>query len=172
MNSFDRSLLVLGGARSGKSRHAQAAAEAAGDRLVFVATARALDREMADRIERHRADRGEAWRTREAPVDLAATLREEDRPGTVILVDCLTLWLSNLMLGEHDPGLATEALVAVLAGAAARVVLVSNEVGGGIVPANALARRFRDAAGMLNQRVAAAVTQVDLVVAGLPLRLK
>lgn len=182
MIEFDRSLLVLGGARSGKSRHAQAAAEAvapeagagkeAGARLVFIATAQAFDEEMTERIARHRADRGAAWVTCEAPIDLVGAIRREDRAGTVILVDCLTLWTSNLLLQQMDVAAATDALVAQLARIDARVILVSNEVGYGIVPDNRLARLFRDAAGTLNQRVAAAVSQVDLVIAGLPMRVK
>lgn len=172
MSIGDRHLLVLGGARSGKSRHAQAVAEATGRRLIFIATAQAFDREMAERIDRHRSDRGEAWRTREAPLDLAEAIAAEDRTETVILVDCLTLWASNLLLLDRDIDAATDALVAALSSAQGRVILVSNEVGGGIVPDNRLARLFRDAAGILNQRIAAAVSRVDLIVAGLPLRLK
>lgn len=176
MTGFERSLLVLGGARSGKSRHAQAAAEAAAvgnaARLVFIATAQAFDDEMAQRIARHRADRDARWEVREAPVELADAIRAEDRPDTVILIDCLTLWTSNLLLHGHDVPAALEDLLVALSAASARIVLVSNEVGFGIVPDNRLARLFRDAAGTINQRVASAVTQVDLVVAGLPLRVK
>lgn len=172
MMSAGPSLLVLGGARSGKSRHAQAVAEAATGRLVFIATAQAFDREMADRIARHQADRDERWSTCEAPLDLAGAIAREDRADTVILIDCLTLWASNLMLGDRDIEAATDVLVRTISAAAARIILVSNEVGWGIVPDNPLARRFRDVAGTLNQRVAAAVPRVDLIVAGLPLRLK
>uniref|UniRef100_UPI0035CB6C63 bifunctional adenosylcobinamide kinase/adenosylcobinamide-phosphate guanylyltransferase n=1 Tax=uncultured Sphingomonas sp. TaxID=158754 RepID=UPI0035CB6C63 len=172
MPPFTTSLLVLGGARSGKSRHAQAIAEAVGGPLVFIATAQAFDAEMAERIARHRADRDERWRTLEAPLDLAQALFDADRPGATILVDCLTLWASNLLLAEADIAAATDTLLARLAVVQARVILVSNEVGFGIVPDNALARRFRDVAGTLNQRVAAAVSQVDFVIAGLPQRLK
>ncbi|MEH3048479.1 bifunctional adenosylcobinamide kinase/adenosylcobinamide-phosphate guanylyltransferase [Sphingomonas adhaesiva] len=164
--------LVLGGARSGKSRHAQALAEAAGGRLVFVATAQGFDDEMRDRIARHRADRDARWRTVEAPTDLAAALRTADAPDTTILVDCLTLWTSNLLLADADIPAACDALLAALAAMRARVLLVANEVGWGIVPDNALARAFRDAAGIVNQRVAAAATHVHLIVAGLPLVLK
>ncbi len=172
VKSFGSSLLVLGGARSGKSRHAQAMAEATGGDLCFIATAQAFDLEMSERIARHRADRGARWRTVEAPVELVAAMTAEDRPGRTILVDCLTLWASNLLLSDADVDRAVDGLAARLATMAARVVLVSNEVGSGIVPDNALARRFRDVAGLLNQRVAGVATQVDLVVAGLPLRLK
>lgn len=172
MIGFERSLLVLGGARSGKSRHAQRAAEAAGGTPVFIATAQAFDAEMAERIARHRADRGLAWRTCEAPLELPEAIRAEDGDGAVLLVDCLTLWASNLLLAGRDADAATDDLVQALRQARGRVVLVANEVGYGIVPDNALARRFRDVAGLMNQRVAAQVSQVDLVAAGLPLRLK
>jgi adenosylcobinamide kinase/adenosylcobinamide-phosphate guanylyltransferase len=168
----DRSWLVLGGARSGKSRHAQAIAEARGGTLVFVATAQAYDDEMRDRIARHRSDRDARWRTVEAPLALAAAIRAADGEGVVMLIDCLTLWASNLLLGDHDIDAAADALLAAIAAVRGTIVLVSNEVGYGIVPDNALARRFRDVAGILNQRVAAAVARVDLVAAGLPLRLK
>ncbi|WP_194151004.1 bifunctional adenosylcobinamide kinase/adenosylcobinamide-phosphate guanylyltransferase [Sphingomonas glacialis] len=172
MPAITKSLLVLGGARSGKSRHAQAIAEASGGALVFIATAQAFDGEMTDRIARHRADRDARWRTVEAPLDLPAAITAADRPGATLLVDCLTLWASNLLLAEADTDAAADALVATLARIGAPIVLVSNEVGFGIVPDNALARRFRDIAGLLNQRVAAAVSQVDFVIAGLPQRLK
>lgn len=164
--------LVLGGARSGKSRHAQALAESAGGRLTFIATAQAFDAEMTERIARHRADRDTRWHNVEAPLDLPAALRLADMPGGTILVDCLTLWTSNLLLADADIPDACDALIAALAGAQARVLLVANEVGWGIVPDNALARAFRDAAGIVNQRVAAAATHVHLIVAGLPLVLK
>lgn len=163
-------VLLLGGARSGKSRIAQTRAEALPGELVYLATGEALDAEMAERIARHRADRGARWRTVEAPIDLPAAIRRED--GRVLLVDCLTLWLSNLMMGEHDIDAATNQLLAALDTASGTVLLVSNEVGMGIVPENALARRFRDEAGRLNQRVAAAASEVALVAAGLTLRMK
>ncbi|QJU59755.1 bifunctional adenosylcobinamide kinase/adenosylcobinamide-phosphate guanylyltransferase [Sphingomonas sp. AP4-R1] len=176
MNRAVRTILVLGGARSGKSAHAQrlaeAAAEAAGGDLVFIATAEAYDDEMRDRIARHRADRDARWRTVEAPRDLAEAIRAEGGEGRTILVDCLTLWLSNLLLADADLDAAGEALAAAAEEARARIVLVSNEVGFGIVPDNALARRFRDAAGRLNQRMAARCEAVDLVVAGIPLPVK
>ncbi len=165
-----RTRLVLGGARSGKSRHAQALAEACPGPRAFIATAQAFDAEMVERIARHRADRDADWRTIEAPLALPEAIAMADT--AVILVDCLTLWASNLLLGDADTDEATAALLAALVATPARVMLVSNEVGWGIVPDNALARRFRDVAGRINQRVAAAVDRVDLVVAGLAMRLK
>ena len=166
----DRSLLVLGGARSGKSRHAQAIAEARGSDLVFVATAQAFDDEMRDRVARHQADRDARWRTVEAPMDLAQAI--DACAGGVVLVDCLTLWASNLMLAEADWEAALSELIDAVGRFPGKLVLVSNEVGLGIVPDNAMARRFRDIAGMINQRVAAAVGRVHFLAAGLPLALK
>ncbi len=161
--------LVLGGARSGKSRHAESLC--AGDRH-YVATAQAFDDEMQARIAKHRQDRGANWVTHEAPQELIGTLRAVDGAGRVILVDCLTLWLSNIMLAEQDwQGLAG-VLCALLPAMRADVVLVSNEVGLGIVPETVLGRAFRDAQGILNQRVAQAADQVVFVAAGLPLTLK
>ena len=162
--------LFLGGARSGKSRLAQAAAEALPGPLVYIATATAGDDEMAERIARHRQDRGSRWRTVEAPVMLGAAIA--DAAPAVVLVDCLTLWLSNLMLGDHDIDAAIADFTTVIHAAQHAVFLVSNEVGLGIVPGTTLGRRFRDAAGRLNQRVAAAVHRVEFVAAGLSMRLK
>lgn len=166
------STLVLGGARSGKSRHAQALAEAAGGRLVYVATAQAFDDEMADRISRHQADRDARWTTVEAPLDLAATVARHASPDVTLLVDCLTLWTSNLLLAEKPWELELDALTAAVASNKGRMILVSNEVGLGIVPDNALARRFRDMAGTINQKIAAVATHVHFVAAGLSLVLK
>jgi adenosylcobinamide kinase/adenosylcobinamide-phosphate guanylyltransferase len=167
--------LVLGGARSGKSAFAQGAAEAkaaeAGGRLVMVATAQAFDSEMAERIDRHRSDRGGAWTTVEAPLDLSGAL-DGLGAGDVVVVDCLTLWLSNLMLDGRDPAAAAAELAATVGRFEGTLWLVSNEVGFGIVPDNALARRFRDEAGRLHQALAQAADAVSLVVAGLSLRLK
>jgi adenosylcobinamide kinase/adenosylcobinamide-phosphate guanylyltransferase len=167
--------LVLGGARSGKSAFAQASAEAlaaeTGGRLVMVATAQAFDSEMAERIARHREDRGPAWTTVEASLDLAGAL-DRLEAGDVVVVDCLTLWLSNRMLGERDVAAAAAELVAVVGRFEGALWLVSNEVGFGIVPDNALARRFRDEAGRLHQALAEAADAVTLVMAGLSLRLK
>ena len=168
----DRTMLVLGGARSGKSRHAQQLAEAGGEALVFIATAQAFDGEMTDRIARHRADRDARWRTVEAPLDLPAAIAETDGEGTMLLVDCLTLWASNMLLADADADEATARLCAALDAPRGRILLVANEVGLGIVPDNALARRFRDIAGTMNQRVAAIVDRVDMVAAGLPFSLK
>ncbi|AVA14630.1 bifunctional adenosylcobinamide kinase/adenosylcobinamide-phosphate guanylyltransferase [Sphingopyxis sp. MG] len=167
-----RSLFVLGGARSGKSRYAQARAEAIAGRHIFIATAEAHDAEMRDRIARHRADRDERWRTVEAPHDLAAALDAADDADAVVLVDCLTIWISNLMLAEADCEAATRELCEAIGRFGGQLILVANEVGLGIVPDNALARRFRDEAGRTNQAVAAAVQEVQMIFAGLPQRLK
>jgi len=165
--------LVLGGARSGKSSFAQARAEAAGQggRLVMIATGQALDGEMRQRIAQHRAERGEAWVTVEAPVDLRAALGAL-RPEDVVVVDCLTLWLTNLMLADMDLEAAGGALVEAVRAVQNPLWLVSNEVGLGIVPENAMARRFRDAAGRLHRQLAAVADHVVLVVAGLPMVVK
>lgn len=169
---WSQTLLILGGARSGKSGYAQARAEALDGKLVYVATAQALDDEMRARIGRHREDRGARWRTIEAPLDLGGAIEAESRPDTILLVDCLTLWLSNLMLAECDIAAETARLSRILTTTAGPVILVSNEVGLGIVPDNGLARRFRDAAGTLNQSVARVADEAVFVAAGLPLRLK
>ncbi len=165
-------LFVLGGARSGKSRYALSRAETLPGAFVFVATAQALDNEMDSRIARHREERGPRWRTIEEPFDLAAVVRAEARADRVLLIDCLTLWASNLMLADRDIDAATGALVAALGEAQGPVILVANEVGLGIVPDNALARRFRDVAGIVNQAVAACVDEAVFMAAGLPMHLK
>jgi adenosylcobinamide kinase/adenosylcobinamide-phosphate guanylyltransferase len=172
MDALKTGLLVIGGARSGKSRYAQARAEATGLQPVYIATAQAFDDEMRRRIARHRADRDARWRTVEAPVALAEAIAAQAAPGTVVLVDCLTLWTSNLLFAERDLATEAAALTTALGAARGPVILVTNEVGWGIVPDNALARRFRDEAGLVNQQVAAAVAEVQLVVAGLPLKVK
>jgi adenosylcobinamide kinase/adenosylcobinamide-phosphate guanylyltransferase len=163
--------LVLGGARSGKSRYAESLVTACPPPWTYVATAEPLDDEMRARIAEHRARRGADWRTVEAPCDLAEAL-QRNSAGGVVLVDCLTLWLTNRMLADADIEEDSARLEAVLSGIAAPVVVVSNEVGLGIVPDNALARRFRDAQGRLNQRIAARADRVVLMVAGLPLVVK
>lgn len=162
---------ILGGARSGKTSYALREAQATGGRLVMIATAEALDGEMAERIARHQAERGGAWETMEAPRELAAAVRALG-PGDTAVIDCLTLWLTNLMLDDVNLTLAVADLVAALAASPARVLAVSNEVGQGIVPDNALARRFRDEAGWMNQALAAGADRAVLVSAGLPLVLK
>ena len=164
--------LVLGGARSGKSAHAEGLIAAQDGIPVYIATAEPGDDEMAERIAAHRARRGEGWRTLEAPLELAAALREEAKAGNAVLVDCLTIWLSNLLFAARDVDAEIATLMAALAEGKGPVVLVSNEVGLGIVPENALARAFRDHAGRLNQRVAQAADVVVLVTAGLPMTLK
>lgn len=167
------STLVLGGARSGKSAFAQKAAETAvlAGRPVMIATGQAFDDEMAERIARHQADRGESWTTIEAPLALAEAIAALPADA-VAVVDCLTLWLSNLMLAEHDVEAAAGELVAAVAACPARLWLVSNEVGLGLVPETPLGRRFRDEAGRLHQRLAQVADTVYFVAAGLPLRMK
>ncbi|MFZ0558648.1 MAG: bifunctional adenosylcobinamide kinase/adenosylcobinamide-phosphate guanylyltransferase [Methylovirgula sp.] len=167
-----RSLLVIGGARSGKSRYAQKHAERSGKAPVLVATAQAGDAEMAARIAAHRQARGGGWRVVEEPLALVQTLQREAAADTIVLVDCLTLWLSNLMHHGQDPEAHGELLVAAIPKLAGPAIFISNEVGLGIVPDTELGRRFRDAQGRLNQGVAMACDAVVLVAAGLPLLLK
>ncbi len=164
--------LVLGGARSGKSTHAEALVRADGREKVYVATGTAGDGEMAERIAAHRIQRGPDWRTIQEPLRLPEVLAREAGGAAAVLVDCLTLWLSNLMFAERDIAAETTALLRALNDAAGPVVLVSNEVGLCLVPDTPLGRRFRDAQGRLNQAVAAAVPRVVFVAAGLPLVLK
>ncbi|MEM8787269.1 MAG: bifunctional adenosylcobinamide kinase/adenosylcobinamide-phosphate guanylyltransferase [Pseudomonadota bacterium] len=170
MRDLPNLTLVLGGARSGKSGHAQALAEAAAPERLYIATAEPGDAEMAARIAAHRAERGPGWRTAEAPLDVTAALATA--ADAAVLVDCLTLWLSNLMAAEQDAPAQTETLLQAVADAAVPVVMVSNEIGLGLVPDTRLGRRFRDAQGRLNQRVAQAAGRVVFVAAGLPLTLK
>ncbi len=162
--------LVLGGARSGKSRHAEGLIEAEPAPWTYVATAQGWDDEMRARIAEHKARRSRNWRTGDAPLDLAAVIAAND--GGPILVDCLTLWLTNIMLAERDVAAERAALIDACRRAAGPLVLVSNEVGFGIVPENALARRFRDEAGRLHQELAAIADRVVLVVAGIPMQVK
>jgi adenosylcobinamide kinase / adenosylcobinamide-phosphate guanylyltransferase len=170
MPGLPKLTLVLGGARSGKSRYAEGLMTALPPPWTYIATAEAGDAEMAARIEGHRKRRGADWRTIEAPRDLAQALSAcGEEP---VLVDCLTLWLSNLMLAEADIEAETAQLENTLAAASGPRVLVANEVGSGIVPSTPLGRRFRDRQGVLNQRIAAHAERVILTVAGLPLGLK
>ena len=164
--------LVLGGARSGKSLFAERLAREAGGEAVYIATATAGDDEMQARIAHHRRRRDAGWRTVEEPLAVAEAIRRETAAGRPVLVDCLTLWLSNLMFAGQDAEAETERLIAALADAHGAVILVSNEVGMGLVPDTPLGRRFRDAQGRLNQAVAAAVPRVVFIAAGLPLELK
>jgi adenosylcobinamide kinase/adenosylcobinamide-phosphate guanylyltransferase len=174
MDGLAKLSLVLGGARSGKSRYAEGLIAALPPPWKapwnYVATAEPGDAEMAERIASHRVRRGASWRTIEAPRDLAGSL--QGASAAPALVDCLTLWLSNLMLAGADLDAELERLDHALAGAAAPIVMVTNEVGSGIVPDYPLGRLFRDRQGMLNQRIAARADRVVLVVAGLPLALK
>lgn len=176
--------LILGGARSGKSREAECRAVASGLEVSVIATAAAGDAEMAARIRRHQAERPPHWRTVETPLALAAALCAEAAPQRIVIVDCLTLWLTNLLVAAGDlsaitdaeelPGFRRErdALLACLHTLPGRIVLVANEVGLGLVPQTALGRLFRDEAGRLNQAVAAVCDDVTFVAAGLPLTLK
>jgi adenosylcobinamide kinase/adenosylcobinamide-phosphate guanylyltransferase len=164
--------LVLGGTRSGKSCHAETLVEAQPGACIYLATAEPGDQEMAERIRRHRARRGARWQTLEEPLDLAGALRRAARPDGAVLVDCLSLWLSNLLGAARDVGAETKGLVASLPDLAGPVVFVSNEVGLGIVPEGALARAFVDHAGRLHQALAGAAQSVLFMAAGLPLALK
>jgi len=169
--AMEKSILITGGARSGKSALAERLALKPVGRAVYIATAEAHDSEMTARIAEHQARRGAEWRTVQAPLDLATALDETDGDAPR-LVDCLTLWLTNLMLSGADWRPEAARLVAALAGQSAPVIFVTNEVGAGIVPENRLARDFRDAAGRLNQIVADACDGVILCVAGYPVRVK
>lgn len=168
---MEKSILITGGARSGKSALAEKLALSVTGRAVYIATSEIHDDEMAARVAAHRARRGPEWRDLHAPVDLVGALEQSDG-GDPRLVDCLTLWLSNLMLGGADWQAEGQRLVDAVAGQCAPVVFVTNEVGMGIVPENRLAREFRDAAGWLNQSVAGACDAVWLCVSGYPLRVK
>ena len=166
------STLILGGARSGKSQRAQMLTEAESPTCTFIATAEALDAEMAERIEHHRTQRGQVWVTIESPLELPSAIRQAARDTRPILVDCLTLWLSNLMHNHRDIDLETKQLLESIDEIDNHIIFVSNEVGLGLVPDTPLGRAFRDAQGRLNQAVAAACDRVEFVVAGLPITLK
>lgn len=171
MPDLPRLTLVTGGARSGKSGYAEGLATASGRPRRYIATAQAFDAEMADRIARHRAQRGEGWVTAEAPLDLCTALAQA-RAEEVVLVDCLTLWLTNHLLAGHDLEAETARLAEALRACPAPAICVTNEVGWGIVPADPLSRRFRDEQGRLNQRLATEAGLVVAVLCGLPLALK
>jgi len=166
-------ILVLGGARSGKTGFAERLAMRAGERPLYLATAQALDAEMRERVMLHQQQRHHRFSTVEEPLALAAALKTAAATHDVILVDCLTLWITNLIGAGMDVAAAVDELVATLPKiAGARVILVSNEVGLGIVPDNAMARMFRDLAGAAHQRLAEICGEVHFVVAGLPMTLK
>ena len=168
--------LVIGGCRSGKSRHAmELAEEIRGSGKIYVATCVPMDEEMHQRVERHQAERGPNWRTIETPLAIGQCIEEQSARADVILVDCLTLWISNLMgEGKDQDTIVDEAaaLGATLETAQCPVILVSNEVGAGIVPENITARQFRDTAGLVNQTLAKACTRVIWMVAGIPVTVK
>ena len=164
--------LVLGGARSGKSRYAEGLVDRHPGRRTYLATAEVLDAEMAARVKAHRDRRDSDWKTVEEPLALAAALKAETEQGAAVLVDCLTLWLGNLLGRERDCEQEIDGLIAAVGQFGGPVVFVSNEVGLGIVPDNALARRFRDLAGTLHQRLAEKADHVVFVAAGLPMNLK
>lgn len=168
---FPKLSLVLGGASSGKSDFAETLVKSAGGGALYLASAQAFDDEMSQRIEKHKGSRGSGWRTLEIPLEIAATLGGLGTDETV-LFDCATLWLTNHLLKEHDIPAEQNALIIALGNCAANVVVVSNEVGHGVVPENPLARKFRDCQGQLNQAIAARADLVVLVTAGLPMVLK
>jgi len=174
MNRAAAKTLILGGVRSGKSRQAAELAGRTGQAVTLIATATAPDEELASRIEAHRRNRPPQWAVVEEPVHLASALRAAAAPGRVIIVDCLTLWLTNLLVLENEDALRHEcaSLLEALPQLCADCILVSNEVGFGIIPANPLARRFGDETGILHQRLASLCDRVLLMVAGLPLELK
>lgn len=168
---FPKVSLVLGGASSGKSQFGEGLVKSQSGRHVYLASAQAFDDEMSARITRHRMTRGTQWHTVEEPLDVTGAL-DACTTGDVVLFDCATLWLSNQMLANNDLTSAQNTLIRALVECPAPVVVISNEIGHGIVPADALSRAFRDAQGMLNQRIAACADLVVMVTAGLPMVLK
>ena len=169
-------ILVIGGCRSGKSRHSLELAEKiSGSKRIFIATCMPLDDEMKERIDRHKKERDKNWKTIEAPVELSVAINENSREGDVILVDCLTLWINNLLMETESTDIINDhiqKLITALEEAECPVMLVSNEVGAGIVPENKLARQFRDYAGFVNQKVAECADRVIWMVAGIPVVIK
>lgn len=165
--------LIIGGCRSGKSRHALELAEKISDiHRIFIATCVPYDEEMKDRVRRHQQERGSSWLTVDAPVELADTILTCSQNAHVVLADCLTLWMSNLLMESEQTDRRVEELITAISRTQCPVILVSNEVGGGIVPENALARQFRDTVGFANQKVAACVDEVIWMVAGIPVKIK
>ena len=175
-----RMMFITGGARSGKSAFAERRAREFGARLAYLATAQILDSEMDERVRRHRERRGPEWHTIEEPIHLSQALARCDGQYQAILVDCVTLWLSNLLLKYEEAGEQSEERIRedalrlknTLHGMVTPVILVSNEVGMGIVPDNGLARMFRDSAGLVNQTLAALADEVHIVISGIPVKLK
>jgi adenosylcobinamide kinase / adenosylcobinamide-phosphate guanylyltransferase len=169
-----RVVFVIGGARSGKSAFALARAEALPGRKIYVATAQAYDAEMVDRIDKHQSERGNAWETHEEPVRLGQAVRTVSATHDIAVIDCLTIWLSNLLCSEGDVQMETEDFLDALGNlrGGSSFFVVANEVGMGIVPENALARQFRDIAGKMNQQVAQVADEVFLVAAGIPVKIK
>ena len=166
---------VLGGARSGKSLHAETLAKTqhtASGQLVYLATAQIFDEEMQARIDLHKQRRGPEWVLAEAPVDLVDTLRRFEHPDNVILIDCLSVWMTNLIIGEHDIAAHRDSLIAHLVISISSLIFVASETGLGIVPENALSRQFRDESGRLNQMVAKASDDVFFVTAGIAQKIK
>ena len=167
--------LMIGGCKSGKSRHALELAEKLNSRRIFIATCIPFDEELKERISRHQQERDETWKTVDVPINLPEAISAHDGNNTVLLVDCLTLWINNLLMASEDQSYVdqnVEKLLQSLSRARCPVILVANEVGAGIVPENRLARLFRDAAGSANQRIAAAADQVIYMVAGIPMTIK
>lgn len=173
---MNETIFVIGGCRSGKSRHAQELAEALpGHRKLFLATCVPQDTEMRDRVRKHQEDRGDRWSALEVPVDVADAVCEQSPQFDIILLDCLTLWMSNLLMETRDEQaiqFKIKALTDALDQAACPVIVVSNEVGAGIVPENGLARQYRDLVGFANQQVAACADRVIWTVAGIPVPIK
>lgn len=166
------SALILGGARSGKSAYAEQMVLACGNTPHYVATSQIFDDEMKQRVQQHQHRRGTQWSVTEEPLNLCEAIEDAQTGNSAILVDCLTLWLSNLMHHERNVDTETSKLLDLIPGLSQPIIFVSNEVGMGIVPENALARSFRDHQGRLNQKLAATVDRVDFIAAGLPLNLK
>jgi adenosylcobinamide kinase/adenosylcobinamide-phosphate guanylyltransferase len=172
LGKFPKTVLILGGARAGKSRFAERLLRSRPGPHAIVATAVAGDPEMAERIARHKAERDPSWEVIEQPISVRSAIRNAARPDRIVLVDCLTLWISNLMGEKRDLDIEVSGLVGTLKNAGGPVIIVSNEVGLGIVPENAMARAFRDQLGRANQVVAGAADCVVFLAAGLPLVLK
>jgi adenosylcobinamide kinase/adenosylcobinamide-phosphate guanylyltransferase len=171
-NSFT---FVVGGARSGKSSFAMTLAESCAPPRLYVATAQSLDSEMEERIRRHREERGDGWETLEEPMEVPGSVMRAGGGYRVVLIDCLTLWLTNLLMaGLDDPSVLStvEGLISACRGSSAKVIAVSNEVGLGLVPENPLSRRFRDLSGTMNQKMAAAASEAWFVASGIPLKMK